>query len=116
MGQDAKRRRLDIIELTEQLIAIPSISGNETEILHFVASWMQSVNFDKVITEKRFTTGLIRASKQPAQRALILCGHVDTVSPGDESAWQQSPWQPYVMNGRLYSLGATNYQDRKSVV
>lgn len=108
MGQDAKRRRLDIIELTEQLIAIPSISGNETEILHFVASWMQSVNFDKVITEKRFTTGLIRASKQPAQRALILCGHVDTVSPGDESAWRQSPWQPYVMSGRLYGLGATD--------
>ena len=108
MGQDAKRRRLDIIELTEQLIAIPSISGNETEILHFVASWMQSVNFDKVITEKRFTTGLIRASKQPAQRALILCGHVDTVSPGDESAWRQSPWQPYVTDGRLYGLGATD--------
>lgn len=108
MGQDAKHIQLDIIELTEQLIAIPSISGNETEILRFVASWMQSADFDNVIAEKRFTAGLIRAGKQPAQRALILCGHVDTVSPGDESAWQQSPWQPRIADDRLYGLGTSD--------
>ena len=102
------RNKLDIIELAKQLIAIPSVSGNEAEALDFVASWMRSANFDEVITDERFTAGLIRAKGQTAKRALILCGHVDTVSPGDESAWRQSPWQPYVMNGRLYGLGATD--------
>lgn len=87
MGR-ADRNQPDIIELTKQLIAIPSVSGNESEILRFVASWMQSANFDEVITDERFTAGLIRAKKQIAKRALILCGHVDTVSPGDESAWR----------------------------
>jgi len=107
MGR-ADRNLPDIIELTKQLIAIPSVSGNESEILRFVASWMQSANFDEVITDERFTAGLIRAKGQTAKRALILCGHVDTVSPGDESAWRQSPWQPYVTDGRLYGLGATD--------
>ena len=107
MGR-ADRNLPDIIELTKQLIAIPSVSGNESEILRFVASWMQSANFDEVITDERFTAGLIRAKKQIAKHALILCGHVDTVSPGDESAWRQSPWQPHVTDGRLYGLGATD--------
>lgn len=102
------RDQLDIIELAKQLIVIPSVSGNEAEALDFVASWMRSANFDEVITDERFTAGLIRAKKQIAKRALILCGHVDTVSPGDESAWRQSPWQPYVTDGRLYGLGATD--------
>ena len=102
------RNKLDIIELAKQLIAIPSVSGNEAEALNFVASWMRSANFDEVITDKRFTAGLICAKGQIAKRALILCGHVDTVSPGDESAWRQSPWQPYVTDGRLYGLGATD--------
>ena len=104
----ADRNQLDLVELAKQLIAIPSVSGNEAEALDFVASWMRSANFDEVITDERFTAGLIRAKGQTAKRALILCGHVDTVSPGDESAWRQSPWQPYVMNGRLYGLGATD--------
>ena len=104
----ADRNKLDIIELAKQLIAIPSVSGNEAEALNFVASWMRSANFDEVITDKRFTAGLICAKEQIAKRALILCGHVDTVSPGDESAWRQSPWQPYVTDGRLYGLGATD--------
>lgn len=104
----ADRNKLDIIELAKQLIAIPSVSGNEAEALNFVASWMRSANFDEVITDKRFTAGLICAKGQTAKRALILCGHVDTVSPGDESAWRQSPWQPYVTDGRLYGLGATD--------
>lgn len=102
------RNKLDIIELAKQLIAIPSVSGNEAEALDFVASWMRSANFDEVITDKRFTAGLICAKGQTAKRALVLCGHVDTVSPGDESAWRQSPWQPYVTDGRLYGLGATD--------
>ena len=106
--EHADRNQLDLVELAKQLIAIPSVSGNEAEALDFVASWMRSANFDKVITDERFTAGLIRAKKQIAKRALILCGHVDTVSPGDESAWQQSPWQPYVADGRLYGLGATD--------
>ena len=95
------------VNLTKQLIAIPSVSGDEGQILADIARWLIPV-CDDVITKPGFTAGVIRASQQPAQRAVILCGHVDTVSPGDVSAWQHNPWQPWVTDGRLYGLGASD--------
>lgn len=96
------------VALTKQLINIPSVSGDEAAILAFVADWMRQQHFDDVITRPDFTAGVVRAAKQPAKRALILCGHIDTVAPGDEAAWSRSPWQAEVVDGRLYGLGATD--------
>ncbi len=77
----------------------------------FVAKWMDQAGFDQVITKERFTAGLIRGkskASQPAGKALLLCGHIDTVPAGDESAWQNSPWQPRTKGDRLYGLGASD--------
>ena len=101
----------DAIALTKQLITIPSVSDDESEILSFVAEWMDQAGFDQVITKERFTAGLIRGkskASQPAGKALLLCGHIDTVPAGDESAWQGSPWQPRTKGDRLYGLGASD--------
>ena len=101
----------DAITLTKQLITIPSVSDNEAEILSFVAKWMDQAGFDQVVTKDRFTAGLIRGKSkagQPAGKALLLCGHIDTVPAGDESAWQGSPWQPRTKGDRLYGLGASD--------
>ena len=101
----------DAIALTKQLITIPSVSDDEAEILSFVAKWMKQAGFDQVITKERFTAGLIRGkskASQPADKALLLCGHIDTVPAGDESAWQGSPWQPRTKGDRLYGLGASD--------
>ena len=40
-------------------------------------------------------------------RSLICNGHVDTVPPGDPSAWRwEDPWSGRLEDGRLYGLGA----------
>ena len=88
-------RYTEIIELTKQLIAIPSVSGDETAILRFVADWLNSSEFDEVIQQQSWTAGVVRAAHHQAKRALILCGHIDTVTPGDTTAWSHHPWQPY---------------------
>ena len=78
----------DAIALTKQLITIPSVSDNEAEILSFVAKWMDQAGFDQVITKKRFTAGLIRGkskTSEPADKGLLLCGHIDTVALSGES-------------------------------
>ena len=102
------RETASITELTKQLIAIPSVSGDETAILQFTKDWFEREKFHEVITEPLFTAAVIRASTQPARRAVILSGHIDTVAAGDESAWSQSPWQSYEDDGRLYGLGASD--------
>lgn len=39
---------------------------------------------------------------------LILNGHIDTVTPGDESRWTHPPFGAEVAEGRLYGRGATD--------
>ena len=96
----------EVAKLAKELIAIPSVSGGEAEILKFCADWFRGAEFDDVFTDDMFTAGVVRAASGTASRALILCGHVDTVAPGDESAWSRSPWRAYVRDGRLYGLGS----------
>ena len=39
------------------------------------------------------------------ERTLILCGHIDTVAPGDESNWTNSPLKASLRDGRLIGRG-----------
>jgi acetylornithine deacetylase len=39
---------------------------------------------------------------------LVLNGHIDTVTPGDESRWSHPPFGAEVVDGRLYGRGATD--------
>ena len=96
----------EVTKLAKELIDIPSVSGGEAEILKFCADWFRGAEFDDVFTDDMFTAGVVRAANGAASRALILCGHVDTVAPGDESAWSRNPWQASVRDGRLYGLGS----------
>ncbi len=41
-------------------------------------------------------------------RSLILNGHVDVVSPGKESLWDDPPWIGAVKNGRIYGRGSAD--------
>ncbi|HEX2326371.1 MAG TPA: M20 family metallopeptidase [Chloroflexota bacterium] len=46
-------------------------------------------------------------SARPARPPLVLCGHLDTVPPGD-GAWTRDPYRPTVEGERLYGLGASD--------
>lgn len=39
-------------------------------------------------------------------RSLIVNGHLDVVSPGNEALWETSPWSGLIRNGRLFGRGA----------
>jgi succinyl-diaminopimelate desuccinylase len=39
---------------------------------------------------------------------IVFSGHSDVVPPGDRSAWQRDPYQPYCNDGYLYGRGAAD--------
>lgn len=41
-----------------------------------------------------------------APRSLILNGHLDVVSPGNEALWDASPWSGIIRDGKLYGRGS----------
>lgn len=100
------------IELTKKLIGIESVSGNETEILEFLADFLRE-NSAEVWQNKDFAAGVLKIRTNgnefsKSSRAIILTGHIDTVSAGDLRAWEKSPWEATEMNGKIIGLGASD--------
>ena len=46
------------------------------------------------------------AGPKSRKNGLMLNGHVDVVSPGDESLWRDSPWSGIIRDGKLYGRGS----------
>lgn len=93
-----------VLEYTKELVRIASVSGSETKILDFVHRWATEAGLSDIHATDRFVCGVVRA-KQPARRALILCGHIDTVASGEVGEWLHNPWEPLEIDGRLFGLG-----------
>ena len=87
----------EAVELLKDIIAIPSPSFSEDEVCTHISKWMS----DKGIMHKRVGNNLIaRLSEQPGvdsavfegKPTLMLCAHIDTVSPSDEYSFD--PYTP----------------------
>ena len=107
-----------------ELVAILSLTGQETEAQEHVAIQMKKcglevdgweLDFDglsqhlafSVEVEREHGLGVVGVMGQDAGgRSLIFNGHVDVVPPGDESNWRYPPWQATVTEGRVYGRGA----------
>lgn len=94
------------LEYTKELIRIPSVSGNEKNCLEYVHAWMQAAGLSDLVITKDYVAGYKKGKESGA--ALILTGHVDTVSEGKQEAWQTNPWEPIVDGDKLYGLGGSD--------
>ena len=88
----------DLVQLTAELIGVPSVSGNEGALAERVARHLAGL--PGMIT--RLGHNVVYAAPRRAGRPLaVLAGHLDTVpAQGNET--------PRVENGRLFGLGASD--------
>jgi acetylornithine deacetylase len=105
-----------LLELMQQLIAIPSISctnpaldqGNRN-VIDALADWLQDLGF-KTDIQNVNTDGSkanLIATIGSGNNGLVLAGHTDTV-PFDENRWQFDPFKLTESGGHLYGLGTTD--------
>ncbi|HYP47740.1 MAG TPA: M20/M25/M40 family metallo-hydrolase, partial [Thermoleophilaceae bacterium] len=103
--------RADIVELTSGLVAIDSINpalvpggAGEARIASFVAEWAGAAGLEARVLEE--TPGrpsvIVTARGSGGGRALLLCGHIDTVSVEGMA----EPHEPRVEGDRLHGRGA----------
>jgi len=115
-----------MLEYLCQLIAVPSLDGEETAAQERVAAQMERCGLDvdvweldfeelshhpafSVEAERQRGLGVVGVMGEDAGgRSLIFNGHVDVVPVGDEANWHHPPWQGTIAEGRVYGRGAVD--------
>jgi acetylornithine deacetylase len=91
----------DELTLLEQLVAIPSVSGEEATLAAFVEETAQGWGLD-VVRDDTSVRVEVRARSPGATLALV--SHLDVVPPG--AGWTRDPFTPTVEGDRLYGRGS----------
>ncbi|MFX0055005.1 MAG: ArgE/DapE family deacylase [Promethearchaeota archaeon] len=118
-----------LIGLTQDLVRIPSISGEEYEVQKRVFKELEGMNLrpeffnpdeKRLRSHKDFfeTTSFVRYGydNRPnvggvwkgssGGRSICLSGHVDVVSPEPLDQWTSNPWSGDVVDGNIHGRGA----------
>jgi acetylornithine deacetylase len=105
----AERRRRPIsastwpaeVALLRDLVAIPSVSGQEGLAAEFVAAYASRRGLDVVRDE---TSVRVSVGDEQSGATLVLASHLDVVPPGD--GWTRDPFAPVIDDGLLYGRGS----------
>jgi acetylornithine deacetylase len=121
------RKRDEIIGFLQDLIRIPSVTGEEGEIQHFIAGHLRAMGLQIDIWEpdraalkghpayvavssgyegRPNVVGLLKGSG--GGKSLLFNGHVDVIPAGAAGSWDKAPWSGEVEEGRIYGRGASD--------
>jgi len=127
---ELERRVLDgvdhdgMMEFIERLVSTPSHGGDEMAAQKVVAEKLESlgfsvdtwmIDFDELRKHPEFSMSIPRDEGMgvagtwgEGERSLVICGHIDTVAPGDPEAWKTPPLEATVVDGRLHGRGTVD--------
>ncbi|HYC33884.1 MAG TPA: M20/M25/M40 family metallo-hydrolase, partial [Gemmatimonadales bacterium] len=89
------------LELLRELVAIPSVSGQEEAVAVFVEETARGWGLDVVRDE---TSVRAEVRGWGAGSTLALVSHLDVVPPG--AGWTRDPFAPVTEGDRLYGRGS----------
>ena len=102
------------LQLTEQLIAQPSVTPEDAQCQTLLAERLQACGFEceRIVSgpdDFRVTNlWALRRSPRPDAGTFVFAGHTDVVPTGPLSQWQSDPFTPTHRDGKLYGRGASD--------
>ena len=102
------------LQLTEQLIARPSVTPDDALCQGLLAERLQALGFDCesiVSGPDNFRVSnlwALKKSANPNAKTLVFAGHTDVVPTGPLAQWHSDPFIPTQRGGRLYGRGAAD--------
>ncbi len=126
--EDLAAGAVDPVHVREELaalVAIPSVTGDETRIVDDIARRLAAIGVDvhrwaadlgAIMADPAFPGMEVERTCLPLVSGtlhgalpgptLMLLGHVDVVPTGDRAAWGGDPFEPRLVDGRLVGRGA----------
>lgn len=97
--------RDDIASFVREIVAIPSLSGEEGEVVERLRQEMQDIGYDEVRVDPM---GNLLGRVGSGERILAIDGHCDTVDVGNPDTWEVDPFRGDYRDGVIYGRGAVD--------
>lgn len=113
------------IEFLQQMVAIPSVTGDEAAVQEFLSDYLQKAGLEVDMWETDWEELKKHPGYRPVARgyegrpnivatlkgsgggkSLLLNGHTDVIPVGDGEGWSDDPWSAKIENGRIYGRGS----------
>ncbi len=91
------------IALLKQILAIPSISREETQVCNFLQDWFREKGYNP---SRKFNNLWVSSILDPTLPTILLNSHLDTVKPSKE--WTLDPFLPEVHGSKIFGLGSND--------
>jgi putative selenium metabolism hydrolase len=95
----------ELIQFTQDLVKIKSLSGQEGEIIKLVEKKMNALGYDEVTID---SMGNVLGRIGNGEKAIMFDSHVDTVDVKDEVKWDVPPFSGTIIDGRLHGRGSVD--------
>jgi acetylornithine deacetylase/succinyl-diaminopimelate desuccinylase-like protein len=103
----------EIISFVCELIRTPSVNppGNEMNIVKLIQDKCRRLELGsgQIIAKTPERPNIVFAYKKAeGEKRIFLNGHLDTKPVGNRDEWETDPFEPRIIDGRLYGLGASD--------
>lgn len=99
----------DAIQWLQDVIRIPSVDGNETEVALYIKNLLDEAGIENELVE--YAPGrdnlIATLKKGKGDKVLGLSGHMDVVPIGDKT-WTHDPFGGEEVDGKIYGRGASD--------
>ncbi|PSS61918.1 acetylornithine deacetylase [Ensifer sp. NM-2] len=113
------------IQFLQDMVAIPSVTGDEVAIQNFMNNYLTGIGLDVDMWETDWDDLKKHPGYRPVSRgyegrpnivatlkgtgggrSLLLNGHTDVIPVGNGEGWSDNPWSAKIENGRIYGRGS----------
>jgi acetylornithine deacetylase len=119
------KNRDKAITFLQDMIRIPSVTGDEAAIQRFLSDYMHKIGLDVDMWETDWEKLKQHPGYRPVNRgyegrpnivatlkgtgggrSLLLNGHTDVIPVGDGAGWSDDPWSASIKGDRIYGRGS----------
>jgi succinyl-diaminopimelate desuccinylase len=99
-------RREEILGLCQDMVKIPSLSGDEGALAEFILDAMRQLDYDQAWMDAAGNViGVVKGGDGPKT---MFNGHMDVVDAGDPDVWEHPPFAAEVHDGYIWGRGAAD--------